>query len=139
MKTTSNGRQHQNIKSWISKQPLIGSSLNFKLKQRGTNQNNKFPPMEDDLKQLKVEYLSNHWSDLHQISNLSLGDHIKLKNSWNEENYFFTTDTLLLILYFAKSCIQCKYILLLYFCVDMGIKCVYFWVFLYWCLSSFGI
>ena len=30
--------------------------------------------MEDDLKILKVEYLSNHWSDLPQILNLSLGD-----------------------------------------------------------------
>ena len=27
--------------------------------------------MEDDLKILKVEYLSNHWSDLPQILNLS--------------------------------------------------------------------
>ena len=27
---------------------------------------------------LKVEYLSNHWSDLHQILNLSLYDQTKL-------------------------------------------------------------
>ena len=35
--------------------------------------------MEDDLKILKVEYLSNHWSDLPKISKLSLGDHTKIK------------------------------------------------------------
>jgi hypothetical protein len=29
------------------------------------------PQMEDDLKIQKVEYLSNHWSDLPQILNLS--------------------------------------------------------------------
>ena len=30
--------------------------------------------MEDDLKILKVEYLSNHWLDFPQILNLSLED-----------------------------------------------------------------
>jgi hypothetical protein len=35
--------------------------------------------MEDDLKILKVEYLSNHWSNLPQISNLSLGNQTKIK------------------------------------------------------------
>jgi hypothetical protein len=30
----------------------------------------KTPPIEDDLKILNVEYLSNHWSDLIQILNL---------------------------------------------------------------------
>ena len=38
MKTTSNGRLPQNIKSWISQHPLIGSSSNFILKLRGPNQ-----------------------------------------------------------------------------------------------------
>ena len=85
---TSNGRRPPNIKSWISQQPLIGSSSNFKLKLRGPNQNQKYlkwrrPPMEDDLKILKVEYLSNHWSDLPQILNWSSGDQIKIKNAWN--------------------------------------------------------
>ena len=32
IKTTSNGRRPQNIKSGISQQPLIGSHSNFKLK-----------------------------------------------------------------------------------------------------------
>ena len=72
-------RWPKNIKSCVSQQPLIGSSSNFKLKLRGPNQNLKClkwrrPPMEDDLKILKVEYLSNHWSDLPQILNLSSGD-----------------------------------------------------------------
>ena len=34
--------------------------------------------MEDDLKILKMKYLSNHWSELTQIWNLSLGDQSKL-------------------------------------------------------------
>ena len=83
-KTTSNGRRPPNIKSWISQQPLIGSSSNFKLKLRGPNQNKKYlkwrrPPMEDNLKILKVEYLSNHWSDLPQILNLVLRDQTNIK------------------------------------------------------------
>ena len=36
------------------------------------------PPMEDDLKILKVEYISNHLLDLTQILNLSLDDQIIL-------------------------------------------------------------
>ena len=78
MKTTSDGRRPQHIKSWISQQPLIGSYSNLKLKLRGPNQNRKClkwrrPPMEDELKILKAEYFSNHWLDLPQISNLSSG------------------------------------------------------------------
>ena len=42
--------------------------------------------MEDDLKILKVEYLSNHWSDFTQISNLSSGDQAKFKNTQNEDD-----------------------------------------------------
>ena len=39
--------------------------------------------MEDNLKILKVEYFSNHWSDLSQIWNLSLWDQTKIKNCSN--------------------------------------------------------
>ena len=39
--------------------------------------------MEDDIKILKVEYLSNHWSDLYQILNWGLWDQIKIKSVWN--------------------------------------------------------
>ena len=35
--------------------------------------------MEDDFKILKVEYLSNYWSDFPQILNLSKGDQTKIK------------------------------------------------------------
>ena len=35
--------------------------------------------MEDDLKILKVEYLSNLWLDLPKIPKLSLGDQTKIK------------------------------------------------------------
>ena len=50
MKLTLNERQPQNSLSWISQQPLIGSSWNLKLELRGTYQNLKWrrPPMEDD-------------------------------------------------------------------------------------------
>ena len=48
-KTTShNGRQPQNIKSWIFQQPLIGSSSNLKYKLMGPNQIKK-KWNEDDL------------------------------------------------------------------------------------------
>ena len=35
--------------------------------------------MEDDLKVLKVEYLSDHWSDDTQILNLHRGDQTQVK------------------------------------------------------------
>ena len=47
--------------------------------------------MEDYLKILKVEYISNHWSDFPKILNLSLGDQTKIKNAWNEELKWKTT------------------------------------------------
>ena len=61
---TPNGSRPRKFKNLISLQPLIVSSSNFKLKLRELNQNNKClkrrqPPMEDDFKLLKVEYLSN--------------------------------------------------------------------------------
>ena len=48
------------------------------------NQNHKWSKgrqssMEEDLKKLKIEYLSNHWSDFPQILNLSLRDQTKSK------------------------------------------------------------
>ena len=86
MKTTSNGRRRQIIKNGISQQPLNEFSSNFQLKLRGPNQNKKYskrrrPPMEDDLKILKLEYISNHWSDFPQTLNLSLGNQTKIKNA----------------------------------------------------------
>ena len=42
--------------------------------------------MEDNLKILKVEYLSNHWSEFTQILNLSLGDQTKVTNAWKEDD-----------------------------------------------------
>jgi hypothetical protein len=96
MKTTSNGRQPQNVKSWISQQPLIGASSNFNLKLRGPNKNNKClkwrrPPLEDDLKILKVEYLSNQSSDPPQILNLSSAEQTKIINASNEDNLQWKT------------------------------------------------
>ena len=48
--------------------------------------NGRRPKIEDGLKKWKIEYLSNHWSDLTQIWNLSLGDQTKIKNAWNEDD-----------------------------------------------------
>ena len=45
------------------------------------SQKRRQPPMEEDLKILKVEYLSNHWLDFPQILNLGLGDQTKIKNA----------------------------------------------------------
>ena len=92
-KTTTNERWPQNIKSCISQQLLIRSSSNFKLKLIELNQNHKClrgrgPPMEEDLKILKDEYLRNHWPDLPQIWNLSSGDQTKIKiKAWKEEDH----------------------------------------------------
>ena len=47
--------------------------------------------MEDDLKILKVEYLSNPWSDFTQISNLISGDQAKFKNTQNEDDLQWKT------------------------------------------------
>ena len=41
--------------------------------------NGRWPLMEEDLEISKIEYLSNHWSDLPQILNLSSGDQTKIK------------------------------------------------------------
>ena len=84
MKTTSNGRRPKNVKSWISQQSsLIESFSNFKLKLRGLNQKLKClkwrqQPKEDDLKILKVKYISSHWLNLSQILKLSSGDQNKI-------------------------------------------------------------
>ena len=40
----------------------------------------RWPLLEDNLKRIKVEYLSNHWSDIAQIWNLSLCDQTKVTN-----------------------------------------------------------
>ena len=45
--------------------------------------------MEDDLQVLKVEYLSNRWSELPQIWNLNSGDQTKI--AWNEDDLQWKT------------------------------------------------
>ena len=42
--------------------------------------------MKDDLKILKVEYLSNYWSDFPKILNLSLVEQTHIKNTQHEDN-----------------------------------------------------
>ena len=42
--------------------------------------------MEEGLKLLKVEYLSNHWFDHPQILNFSLGEQIKFINAGSEDD-----------------------------------------------------
>ena len=76
-KTTSIGRQpivEDDLK--ISQQPLIGSYSDFKLQLIWTTISKSFkwrrPPIEDDLKILKVEYLNNLFLDHTQILNSSL-------------------------------------------------------------------
>ena len=63
-KTTSNGRPPPNIKSWISPHPPNLSIQNW---TKITCLKGRQPPMEDDPKKLKAEYLSNHGSDFSQI------------------------------------------------------------------------
>jgi hypothetical protein len=47
--------------------------------------------MEDNLKILIVEYISNHLLDPPQILNLSSGDQTKVKNAWNEDDLEWKT------------------------------------------------
>ena len=79
---TTNGSQPWSIKNWISQQPLIGSFWNFRLLLKW-----RWPPMEDNLKIFKVEYLRNHLSDIPQVLNLSSWDLTKIKNAWNEDEH----------------------------------------------------
>ena len=103
----SNGRWPQNIKIWISQQWLMGSSPNFKHKLMGPNQikkrfqwrqrsmkddlqwkmtfNERWPPMEDDLKIWKFWYRSS------LNFKLRLGDQIKIRNAWNEDDLQWKT------------------------------------------------
>ena len=59
MKTTSNGRQPQNMKRGISQQPLVGSYSNLKLELLESNQSAqrsqiKMTSTKDNLKILEV-------------------------------------------------------------------------------------
>ena len=96
LKTTSNGRRPQNIKIWISQQPLIGFSLFFKLKLRGPNQNQKclkqrWPPMEDDLQwktTSKERQPQNIKSWISQQPLIEFGSHFKLKLRGPNQNKY---------------------------------------------------
>ena len=46
---------------------------------------------EDDLKILKVKYISNHWSDFPQILKLKLKEQTKIKNASNEDDLQWKT------------------------------------------------
>ena len=48
--------------------------------------NARLPFLEDDLKIQKFEYLSMHWSDIPQISNISSCDQTKVKKGFNEDD-----------------------------------------------------
>ena len=47
--------------------------------------NGRQPPMEDDLKYLKLN-ISAHTDNLPQLLNLNSGDQTKIKNTQNEDN-----------------------------------------------------
>ena len=94
MKTMSNGRWPQNIKGWISQQPLIGSFSYFRSRLRGPNQNQTFKnggELQWKIQNINVEYLSNHWSDVLQIWNISSGVPTKIKKAWNEHDLQWKT------------------------------------------------
>ena len=77
VKTTSNGRWPQHINRLSS-----GDQTRKKMLEMKTTL------MEDDLKILKFEYLSNQWSDLPQILTLAqLRGTNKNQNTWNEEDH----------------------------------------------------
>ena len=68
----------------ISQQVLVGSSQNLKLKHRGPNGKRNLLEMKKTSNgrqpQNIKKYLNNHLLDLPQLLNLSLGNHIKMKN-----------------------------------------------------------
>ena len=97
MKTTSQGRRPQNIKSRISQQPLFRSYPNFKLKLMWPKQNLQIIQMKMTFhgrqpQNRKVEYLNNPCSDLSQILNFCLCDqsevfkYLKWRRSPSEDN-----------------------------------------------------
>ena len=87
IKTPSNGRWPQHIKSRISQQPMVDSYQYLKVKLRWPNwtwQMLKWSLMEDNLKILKVLFLSIHCYDLIQIWDLSLGVKTNILNDSNK-------------------------------------------------------
>ena len=89
---TSNGRRPQNIKSRIFQHPLAKSCSSLKCKLLGSSKGvprfhmkvtseGRHLQMEEDLKIQKVKYLSNQWSDLAQILNVSSWDQTKVYKS----------------------------------------------------------
>jgi hypothetical protein len=88
MKTISNGRQPQNINSEYLSNHLLDHTqiLNLSLYDQTILCKGRPPPMEDDLKILKVEHLSNHLLDPTQILNLCLDDQTILYKSLNEDD-----------------------------------------------------
>ena len=73
--------------------PYFVYHLNEDDLQWKTTSNGRRPPMEDDLKILKVEYLSNRLLDHTQILNLDLGDQSKVFKYFNEDNQTWKTTT----------------------------------------------
>ena len=47
--------------------------------------------MEEDFKILKIEYLSNHWSDFPQIWDLSSEDQTQIRNPQKEDDLQWKT------------------------------------------------
>ena len=72
--------------SWGDQTKIKNPQNEYDLQWKTTS-NGRGPPMEEDLKILKVEFLSNHWSDFTQILNLSLGDQTKITNAWKEDDH----------------------------------------------------
>ena len=72
-KTTSK-YYNLNISATTDQIFLKFKALAQEAKPKAKNNELKLSPVEDDLKILKIDYLSNHWSDLPQILSLSSED-----------------------------------------------------------------
>ena len=69
--------------------------------------NGRWPPMEDDLKILKVEYLSNRLLDHNQILQLSLYDHTICCKSFKWRRPLMEDDLKILkVEYLSNHCIN---------------------------------
>ena len=65
------------------------NSLNEDELQWKTTSNGRRPPIEDDLKISKVEYLSNRLLDYTQILYLDMGDQSKVFKYFNEDDHIW--------------------------------------------------
>ena len=67
------------------------SGIIFRIVTHHMSSETTHPPSRPTVNVCDMEYLSNYWTDLPQILNLSLGDQTKIENAWNEDDLQWKT------------------------------------------------